>query len=368
MKPVAMCLTLPLLALLVGCPPTEQQQTQSTGSAKTIHVAAILSLSGRYSSIDVPTEQALRLWVEQHNRTSGPLVKLDAQDAGSDPMRAVERFESIWLRGKKPEILILSTSSIAMAVTPHLKNREVVVVANAGHPDLIESSNDYTFSTFPDLQDECGLMTKQLSSLRANTLFIVHASDVYHQADAALLKTQYQGRIVGEEQYQEGTTDFSPVVNEIMRARPDAVVLFGFGISYPAFQSELARRRFTGRLVIDTDYVYNDVSVYPPTLLAQTQFVGPEHLTAATPFQKAYLDTYKRKMPYFASFIVDGLSLAVEAADKSPNARAMTDYLVSIKNRKLQSGTVSIGSDHHFSYDLIMYQPTPTGHVALPRE
>jgi ABC-type branched-subunit amino acid transport system substrate-binding protein len=359
-----------LLTLLQSC----QRHKPTSEDPHHIRVAAILSISGKYSSIDVPTRDAVQLWVDRytkdHTKSHTP-VDLVIEDAGSDPIRAVERVETLWSRPTPPEILLLSTSSIAMAVTPHLRSRDVLVIANAGHPDLIDSSNAFTFSTFPDLHDECGLFTARLTQLKAGSLFIVHASDVYHQADAALLKSQFQGRIVGEEQYAEGTTDFSQVVGKILDGRPDAVALFGFGISYPALQSEIARRGYAGELLVDTDYLYNDMSKYPTQLLPRTTFVGPASLGERTSFESEYLQRYGTPMPYFASFIVDGVTLAVEAAGSqgTRTAASMTQYLLGITERTLLSGTVSVRADHHFSYRLRLYRPSTRGfqRLDLPR-
>ena len=346
-------------ALLSSCSSCSQG-FDPPGSGRTVRIGAILSLSGRYSLIDEPTRKAVDYFVNHYKEVYAPqnniTYDLQVLDAGSDPIKAVEEVEQMWQKNP-PQILLLSTSAIAMAVAPHIKNRDVLVIANAGHPDLIGAGNAYTFSTFPDIPDECELFVNYADQVGASRIFLLHPSDVYHQADAACLqRSQIGPKVVGDEQYQEGTTDFGLIVSKLQRNQTDCLLLFGFGISYPSIYAELARQNFKGNVIVDTDFLYNPIDKYDKSILAKTVFVGPAWITDKNQFLDKYQSDNGAPMPYFATFILDGLRLAMKASEGTDSVPEMAKSLMQVNNEKLLSGIVSVRADRHFQYQLRLYR------------
>jgi len=210
-----------ILALLVALPPADAQ-------GPTLKIGASLSLTGTYAKPGKYGHEGYQLCAKELNARGGLLgrrVELVSYDDRSDPQTAVRLYEKLITEDKVDVVMGPYSSPITeAAVNVTEKYRKLMVTPLAATTSIFKKGRKYIFMIVSpaevylegliDLAAKRGLKTIALTY--EDTLFAKAAA-----VGAAELARSKGMRVVFQEPYPKGTTDFAALLTKIKALDPD---------------------------------------------------------------------------------------------------------------------------------------------------
>jgi branched-chain amino acid transport system substrate-binding protein len=212
---------------VAGAPPAS---AQPTGTSGTIHVGALLSITGGGSSLGTTSQAALEVARDRWNQRLASQhrsvrVELDTLDTGQDPARATTAFQQLADRGVR--IIIGPQSSSEVAAIQSLANtRGVLVVSQGSTASSLAIPDDNVFRFVPDDRVEGRATTDLLVKQGARVVVPLWRNDRGNQglADSVRAAATASGLTVTTGfRYETTTTDFTAALGEIGRQVSTAV-------------------------------------------------------------------------------------------------------------------------------------------------
>ena len=227
-----------------------------------VTLGAILSLSGTFSTLGPPEQQAMKMGIDAVNKAGGFKVndktyKLalkvvdDQSDAGTAGVAAYRKLASV---DNVPVLAIgLGSSNYqsVMARTP----MPVINVLDSTYPSILEYS-DHLFllrTDTPGYAPGCSWYAKNVLHLKKMAIIGAGADSYSTGLETWIEKSaaEYGVEITAKADYPAGTTDFAPFIQKVMNTKPEAIYLGGVtaeqlpvlkqlrsgGVSLPVFHS-----------------------------------------------------------------------------------------------------------------------------------
>ena len=204
-----------------------------------ITIGCTLGLTGRFAGTAIEVKDGYEIGVEHINQAGGIFikefgkkipVKLIMYDDESDPTKAAARYEKLYTENKVVAYLgsfstIVNTSLIAVAE----KNRVPIVVSHFGHLAPHRQGYKYLFSPFqkttPDYPKILDAVTDIFGKDRPKGIAIVMSRTEWPMecAKAYREKIAKDGlyKVVVDETYALGTTDFSMIITKAKAANAE---------------------------------------------------------------------------------------------------------------------------------------------------
>ena len=191
-------------------------------------------LSGGNAQQGLGARNGFLLAIDQWNATAGVPFKVEGVvlDDASDPQTGVSAALKLVNDREVAGAIGHWNSPVALATLPVFHHAQMpFIVWGAISPRITDQNFPNTTRVTPTLVNE----NKPLAAWTANSLgarkiaLIADTSD-YGRANAAYFGTFYKaekGRIVAEENYPVGTTDFRAILTKVKRLNPDAVYFGG---------------------------------------------------------------------------------------------------------------------------------------------
>jgi branched-chain amino acid transport system substrate-binding protein len=286
--------------------PTGATGAPSTTSAKVIDIGALLDLSGPLAAFGIPTNDGVKLAVEQANSSGGVLGKqltLTEQDAGSNPAIAVTGLRKLIGDGVSAVLGPVSTSAL-LVTAPVAKSTKVLLLAPNPNGDLPSSvQNPYTFLFAPVNSAVLPIfLTRAEAMIHFKRLAIVYdptnATSVDEQESLKSLASKTGYSVVAEETAPSGTGDFSSILSLVQAAKPDAIwASINTASDFAAFAKQLRARGSTepmlaGPPVAESASALNLAGASAKGLLTYVPFVPNSKVGAVTRFVSAYQARY----------------------------------------------------------------------------
>lgn len=197
-----------------------------------IRIGASMALTGKYALQGGYGRDGYQLCQKHVNAQGGVLgrpIEFVIRDDASDEKTAIRVYEKLITEDRVDAVLGPYSSPITDAVADVTeKHRKLMIAAMAGTTSLWEkgrknlimviSSVELTPEGFIDLAARFGLKT--IAVLNEDGLVAKAAAK-----GAAELARKKNLDVVFSEIYPKGTTDFSPLLNKVKAARPDAFVI-----------------------------------------------------------------------------------------------------------------------------------------------
>jgi len=197
-----------------------------------IRIGASMALTGKYALQGGYARDGYQLCQKHVNAQGGVLgrqIEFVIRDDASDEKTAIRVYEKLITEDRMDAVLGPYSSPITDAVADVTeKHRKLMIAAMAGTTSLWEkgrknlimviSSVELTPEGFIDLAARFGLKT--IAVLNEDGLVAKAAAK-----GAAELARKKNLDVVFSETYPKGTTDFSPLLNKVKAARPDAFVI-----------------------------------------------------------------------------------------------------------------------------------------------
>jgi branched-chain amino acid transport system substrate-binding protein len=211
--------------------PEASPSTSQSGSTSgdSIKIGGIYNLTGGMSSIDVPTADAAKLAVKEINAAGGVLGKqIDfvVLDAKTDVTTSSNVATQLVEVEKVKAMTGLNDSTFAVAAGQVAQNGKVpYVVCGATTPQMPDMVGDDLFMmSFGDTVQGAAGAEFTYKNLGKKTVWVMFDKGMdYARGLSTYFKTRYEemgGKVVGQDEYQTGDTDYSSQVTRLKAIKP----------------------------------------------------------------------------------------------------------------------------------------------------
>ena len=202
----------------------------------TILLGEVGSLTGSEATFGISTRNAIELAINQVNAdggVKGKKIEIRVYDNQSKPEEAAQATNRLINQDNVLMILGEVASSNSMAMAEKAQPAKVPMISNASTNPKVTAIGDYIFRVcFIDPFQGYVMAKFAHDNLKFTKVAVLKdlASD-YSQGLADVFErkfTEMGGKIVGEETYAKGSTDFRSQLTAIKRAQPDGIYVPGY--------------------------------------------------------------------------------------------------------------------------------------------
>ena len=247
---------LSLLAASVFSQSVLADAANTTGLAITdteVTVGQLHSATGTMAISETGSIQAERLAIEQINASGGILgrqIKVIQEDGASDWPTFAEKAKKLLVGDKVATVFGCWTSASRKAVLPVFEKENGLLYYPTFYEGLEQSKNVIYTGQEATQQIIYGL-DWGAKEKKAKTFFLVGSDYIWPRTSMKIARKHIEsvgklGKVVGEEYYPLGNTNFNSLINKIKVAKPDCIFAAVVGGSNVAFYKQLKAAGITG--------------------------------------------------------------------------------------------------------------------------
>lgn len=245
-------LTMPRMAQAAALPTT---QVNTSGLAVTdtdVTVGQLHSVTGTMAISETGAIQAEQLAIDQINAMGGILgrqIKVIKEDGASDWPTFAEKSKKLLVNDRVACVFGCWTSASRKAVLPIFERENGLLYYPTFYEGLEQSKNVIYTGQEATQQVLWGLDWAK-NEKQAKTFFLVGSDYIWPRTSMKIARKHIEnfqgGKIVGEEYYPLGNTNFNSLINKIKIAKPDCILAAVVGGSNVAFYKQLKAAGITG--------------------------------------------------------------------------------------------------------------------------
>ena len=245
-------LTMPRMAQAAALPTT---QVNTSGLAVTdtdVTVGQLHSVTGTMAISETGAIQAEQLAIDQINAMGGILgrqIKVIKEDGASDWPTFAEKSKKLLVNDRVACVFGCWTSASRKAVLPIFERENGLLYYPTFYEGLEQSKNVIYTGQEATQQILWGLDWAK-NEKQAKTFFLVGSDYIWPRTSMKIARKHIEnfqgGKIVGEEYYPLGNTNFNSLINKIKIAKPDCILAAVAGGSNVAFYKQLKAAGITG--------------------------------------------------------------------------------------------------------------------------
>jgi branched-chain amino acid transport system substrate-binding protein len=313
--------------------------------------------SGRYGGVGTAVKQGCEAYFAQVNRRGGVhgrQLKLVAYDDRYEPLNTIVNTERLINRDRVFALLGYVGSATSDAVLRMIREANIALVGPiAGDPRLHDSSQTLVFVTRANFRQQAETVISHLTSdLGITRIGVFRQDDAFgesgREAVAASLRRRGLG-MFGEGSYIRNSVDIEAALDQIIPAKPEAVLLIGTYQPCAAFVLEMRKRGLTNLIFASLSSIGTDRLVRLLGPKAEG-LVIPEAVPPPDDRSNPLVRGFQDDLRAFGSedFSYAGLEgylnalVLVSALDKAGADLTEENFLAALRNTNLQFGPLQI--------------------------
>jgi branched-chain amino acid transport system substrate-binding protein len=321
---LALLVAVAVSPLLPGC---RAHRGAAPPAARPWVIGAVFPLSAGAGRIGQMKQQGADLAVKHLNAAGGvkgrPL-KIVYVDSKNDVGEARSGFDKL-VDVDHAHVVMSAMSQISLTLVPVADRRQVVLFANASHPDLTRKS-PYVFRNLPSTEKNATTMADTaFHDLGARRVAVLYLNDDYGAEANRLFSERFTslgGTIVGAEGFDRNAQDVKAQLGKLAAAKPDAWWMPAYGSAFGLALKQKAELKITGRVLSDLGLVDQDVLRLAGAGAEDAVVVCPLFDASSTePAVKRFVDDFQEayhETPSFdAAFQYDAVGLIATALGKA---------------------------------------------------
>lgn len=234
-------------------PPTAQVNTTKLAVTDTeVVVGQLHSATGTMAISETGSIQAEQLAIDQINAAGGILgrkIRVIKEDGASDWPTYAEKAKKLLTNDHVAAVFGCWTSASRKAVLPVFEKENGLLYYPTFYEGLEQSKNVIYTGQEATQQILYGLDWASKEK-KAKTFFLVGSDYIWprtsHKIARKHIENVLKGKVVGEEYYPLGQTNFNSLINKIKVAKPDAIFAIIVGGSNVSFYKQLKAAGITG--------------------------------------------------------------------------------------------------------------------------
>jgi len=351
---ISVALIIIILAAACSAP---QQQPAAQAQPEQIKIGALLGLSGDIgTSYGQPQKNGVQLAVNEVNESnylgSGKRLKLVVVDAGAGADTALKAMTSLIETDNVSAIIGPTLSTQAFKADPVAQSHKIPVIAVSNTVPGITEMGDFIFRcSLPESTVIGGTMRAAASQLRVvKVAYLWGKDDDYTIAGYKAFKdavTKNGLKVLADETFNRGDTDFKPQLEKIIAKGPDAILVSALAKEAAAIIIQARSLGYTGTIIGGNGFNSTDVikqaGSYAEGVMAGTAWNIASINTRNLEFISAYQKAYGIKPDQFAAQAYTGTWLMANAKRTAGNSnpQAIRDALAGISNFTTPMGSFS---------------------------
>ena len=360
-----------LLGACSAGPKDDSKGAGNTADGDTIKIGLNLELSGPVAGYGTQERDGVELAVEQINKDGGILgkdVKLVIKDNKSDNNEAATAAANLTTNDGVVAIIGPATSGASKASIPNVTKAKVPMVTPSGTDDSItingNAVQEYVFrSCFQDSSQGAILAQYADETLKDSKAVILgdNSSD-YAIGLTKAFKDKYQGKIVLEENFTKGDTDFQAVLTKIKDKDFDVLYIPGY-YEEAGLIIKQAREMGITQPILGADGFGDEkmIQLAGAKNVSDVFYTGHFSALAPTndtvePFIDAFKEKYSKEPSTFNALAYDAMYMikdAIESQDSADSA-AITKGLSELKDFVGVTGNITMDKNHNPEKSLVV--------------
>ncbi len=238
-------LSLPGIALAQQFPTSKVNTTKLAVTDTEVTVGQLHSATGTMAISETGSIQAERLAIDQINAAGGVLgrkIKIIQEDGASDWPTFAEKAKKLLVSDHVASVFGCWTSASRKAVLPVFEKENGMLYYPTFYEGLEESKNVIYTGQEATQQIIWGLDWASKEK-KAKTYFLIGSDYIWPRTSNKIARKHIENhlnlKVVGEEYYPLGHTNFGSLINKIKVAKPDCVYAIVVGGSNVAFYKQL---------------------------------------------------------------------------------------------------------------------------------
>lgn len=230
-------------------------QVNTTGKAITdteVTVGQLHSATGTMAISETGSIQAEQLAIDQINAMGGILgrkIKVIKEDGASDWPTFAEKSKKLLVNDKVAAVFGCWTSASRKAVLPVFEKENGLLYYPTFYEGL-EQSKNVIYTGQEATQQILYSLDWAQKEKKAKTFFLIGSDYIWPRTSMKIARKHIEnfqkGKVVGEEYYPLGSTNFGSLVNKIKAQKPDCIFCAVVGGSNVAFYKALKAAGITG--------------------------------------------------------------------------------------------------------------------------
>jgi branched-chain amino acid transport system substrate-binding protein len=328
-----------------------------------IKIGALYNVTGGMSSLDGPSLKGAQLAAKQVNEAGGVLgrpLEIIAIDTRTDQLETAKAAQRVLSDGVVAGIG-MSDTTFVMAAAPLFQEAGIpFVTSGATHPELPQWVGNYMFMTpFGDDDQSYAIADYVYDTLGVRTAAVW--TDQSMDFTKALSKffierfTERGGKIVGDDAFMMGDTDFSAQIARLksMDPAPDAVFISAIPTEAGLSVKQIREARLTLPIVSGDGFDTDLVAATPgPEMANDVYFSTHTYRADDRPEVTAFIEAYQAEYGIepenaFAPLGYDAMMLVADAIKRADSAEpaAIRDALEKTMGFKAVTGEISYTRD-----------------------
>lgn len=236
-----------------------QLVTQGALAAEPIRVGVTASLTGDYAAPGSDLLEGLKMWAHDVNARGALLgreVEIVYYDDQSDPDTSARLYERL-ISDDKVDVLIGPYSSDVTLLASNVAEAHglPMVSPSASATDIWSRGYRNIFQVATPADRYMDLLIESASNAGLTTIALAYAGSDFPRGVARGVRTRAAAagmKVVFDEEYRQGSTDFSDLVRRMQATRPDLVIGGTYLNGSIAFVREAKRQNFSPKALAFT--------------------------------------------------------------------------------------------------------------------
>ncbi|WP_336165184.1 urea ABC transporter substrate-binding protein [Acinetobacter ursingii] len=227
-------------------------KTKLNVTDKFVYVGQLHSSTGTMAISETGSIQAERLAIDQINKSGGVLgrqIKIIQEDGASDWPTFAEKARKLTEKDKVAAIFGCWTSASRKAVLPIIERNNSLLYYPTFYEGL-EQSKNVIYTGQEATQQVLESLNWLAREKKAKTFYLVGSDYIWPRTTMKIARTHIEkvlkGKVVGEEYYPLGNTQFGSLINKMKLKRPDAIIAAVVGGSNVSFYKQMKAAGVTG--------------------------------------------------------------------------------------------------------------------------
>jgi branched-chain amino acid transport system substrate-binding protein len=345
--------------ILSACRPGREAQTADTTGD--IPVGVYGALTGDQAAFGTSTVAGVKLAADEINAAGGVLgrpIRLVIEDDQGRAEEAASVMTKLITSDNVIAVIGENSSNQSLAAAPIAQANGVPMISPSSTNPAVTEKGEYIFRVcFTDPYQGKALAAFVRNQLKLDTAAIlVDRKNDYSVGLATVFRKEFEGaggKIVAEQSYAGGDSEFRPQLTTIRAAKPQALFI-------PGFYTEVGQIAIQARdLGVDVPLVGGDGWDSPAVIqiggksiegsyFSDHYFVGDTRPVVQT-FVNEYRRRHGKNPEATAALGYDALKIFAQAAGraKSLDRKAIRDQIAATKDYQGVSGTISMGADRN---------------------
>ena len=346
----------------------QQSQTPTTSdhqgikqSSQTFVIGAVLPLSGDDADYGIPIKQSAQIAQKEINNQGGikgQKVEIFFEDGKCDDKAATKAVEKLLTEHPSNINLVIggACSTEFLAIAKITQPKKIITITSSATSPNISKLGKYVFRTAPsDAFSGFGAAEYATNKLKFKTAAIIVQNKEYPLALREVFSSRFRelgGKIVSDEIFETGTTDFSAIALKVKNANPDVVYIVPQSTTPGVLTIDALKKSGVKATLLGAEGLFIREEIQQNATIMEG-FIGLEPVFDESRSQaKSFIDKYKKeysqavKFPNYMGGMYDLIYLIKQAAESGgQTSDQMSEYLYHLQGYEGVIGTIKFDSN-----------------------